>query len=183
MRVAVLTVSDRVAAGARDDAGQGALCELLEGAGASLVSRAVVADEREPVTAALRAMAADAEVVLTTGGTGLGPRDVTPEATAPSSTARPPASPRPCATPAWPSPRSPCCRGPPPAWSAGPWSSTSPATLGRPRGGRSSPPSSPTPSRRPAAPSPTRAIAEVVDRPYRPCYVAQALPAQREVTP
>jgi molybdopterin adenylyltransferase len=81
VRVAVLTVSDRVAAGIRDDAGGSALCELLEAVGATLVSRAVVPDEREPVAAALRAMVADADLVLTTGGTGLGPRDVTPEAT------------------------------------------------------------------------------------------------------
>jgi molybdopterin adenylyltransferase len=80
-RVAVLTVSDRVSAGTRDDAGGTALCELLEQVGATLVSRAVVPDEREPIAAALRALAADADVVLTTGGTGLGPRDVTPEAT------------------------------------------------------------------------------------------------------
>jgi molybdopterin adenylyltransferase len=81
LRVAVLTVSDRVSVGARDDAGGSALCELLEGTGATLVSRAVVPDEREPIEATLRAMTGDADVVLTTGGTGLGPRDVTPEAT------------------------------------------------------------------------------------------------------
>ncbi len=81
IRVGVLTVSDRVAAGTRDDAGGSALCELLEGAGAELVSRAVVPDEREPITEALRAMTGDADLILTTGGTGLGPRDVTPEAT------------------------------------------------------------------------------------------------------
>jgi molybdopterin adenylyltransferase len=81
VRVAVLTVSDRVAAGTRDDAGGSALCELVEGTGATLVSRAVVPDEREPIAAALREMTGDADVVLTTGGTGLGPRDLTPEAT------------------------------------------------------------------------------------------------------
>jgi molybdopterin adenylyltransferase len=81
VRVAVLTVSDRVAEGSREDLGGARLCELLQAAGATLAARGVVPDERDAIVAALRELAARADVVLTTGGTGLGPRDVTPEAT------------------------------------------------------------------------------------------------------
>jgi molybdopterin adenylyltransferase len=76
----VLTVSDGVAAGVREDRSGDLLAELLSGEGFE-VAREVVPDERDAVAAALERLAGDARLVLTTGGTGVAPRDVTPEAT------------------------------------------------------------------------------------------------------
>jgi molybdenum cofactor synthesis domain-containing protein len=76
----VLTISDRVSRGAAEDTSGDALDELLRADGYE-VARAVVPDEADAIVAAIRALAADAAVVLTTGGTGVAPRDVTPEAT------------------------------------------------------------------------------------------------------
>jgi molybdopterin adenylyltransferase len=80
VRAAVLTVSDSTVAGTRDDQSGDLLQELLEADGFDVVRRAVP-DEREQIAAALRSLAAEAQLVLTTGGTGVAPRDVTPEAT------------------------------------------------------------------------------------------------------
>ena len=80
MNAAVLTISDGVAAGEREDASGDALEELLAADGYD-VERRVVPDEREEIWAALRDLGAGARLVLTTGGTGVAPRDVTPEAT------------------------------------------------------------------------------------------------------
>jgi len=77
----VLTVSDGVSEGTREDRSGETLDELLRGEGFEVVRR-VVPDEREAIAAALIELADDASLVLTTGGTGLAPRDVTPEATA-----------------------------------------------------------------------------------------------------
>lgn len=80
MTAAVLTVSDGVHEGSRVDVSGDALEELLRGEGFEVVRR-VVPDEREAIAASLRELADEASVVLTTGGTGFAPRDVTPEAT------------------------------------------------------------------------------------------------------
>jgi molybdenum cofactor synthesis domain-containing protein len=76
----VLTVSDGVAEGTREDASGDLLAELLAAEGFE-VERRVVPDERETIWKALVELAESARVVLTTGGTGVAPRDVTPEAT------------------------------------------------------------------------------------------------------
>lgn len=80
MRTAVLTVSDGVSAGTREDRSGELLAELLAGEGHG-VERRVVSDDRAIIAEAIRELAANVALVLTTGGTGLGPRDVTPEAT------------------------------------------------------------------------------------------------------
>jgi molybdenum cofactor synthesis domain-containing protein len=80
MNAAVLTVSDRVSRGEADDRSGDLLAELLRGDGYD-VERRVVPDEADEIAAAIEDLAARAAVVLTTGGTGLAPRDVTPEAT------------------------------------------------------------------------------------------------------
>jgi molybdenum cofactor synthesis domain-containing protein len=80
VKAAVITVSDGVAAGERDDR-SGDLLEELLAADDWDVARRVVPDERDAIASAIRELAAEADLVLTTGGTGLAPRDVTPEAT------------------------------------------------------------------------------------------------------
>jgi molybdenum cofactor synthesis domain-containing protein len=84
VRYAVLTLSDRGAAGEREDTSGGVVCEMLEQAlTARQVARSLLPDERSAIEREL-ARLCDEEVcdlVVTTGGTGLSPRDVTPEAT------------------------------------------------------------------------------------------------------
>ena len=80
MKAAVVTVSDGVSAGEREDLSGDLLAELLQAEGFD-VERTVVPDEGEAIAAAVVEASSEAQLVLTTGGTGFAARDVTPEAT------------------------------------------------------------------------------------------------------
>lgn len=77
----VLTVSDSCAAGLREDGSGPEIVRVMSGAGYTIVESMVVPDGTEPVASALVKLCGAASLVLTTGGTGLSPRDFTPEAT------------------------------------------------------------------------------------------------------
>ena len=80
--VAILTVSDRCSRGERADASGPAIRELVaEQMGGTVVREGIVPDERDQIAGTLRQWAGEVDVILTTGGTGFAPRDVTPEAT------------------------------------------------------------------------------------------------------
>lgn len=81
VRTGIITISDRAAQGAYDDRSGPALKAAAEGYGWTLVSQAVVADDKSEIQRAVRdQITRGCELILTTGGTGVGPRDVTPEA-------------------------------------------------------------------------------------------------------
>ena len=77
----VITVSDSAARGVREDASGPEACRILREAGFAVEDAVVVPDSRPFIAARIREAAARASFVITTGGTGLAPRDVTPEAT------------------------------------------------------------------------------------------------------
>ena len=81
IRVAVVTISDSVAAGTREDRSGAALVQKSSEFGWELAHTKVVSDDRERISAVLTALS-QVDVILTTGGTGVALRDVTPEATA-----------------------------------------------------------------------------------------------------
>jgi molybdenum cofactor synthesis domain-containing protein len=84
IKVAILTVSDSCSQGEREDISGQTIKDMLPEGGFEICRKKIVADEHEKIVNELKHFSdkADIDVVFTTGGTGLGPRDVTPEATA-----------------------------------------------------------------------------------------------------
>jgi len=80
-RVVVLTISDRCSRGTQQDRSGPAVVEMLEAAGAAAVVTETLPDEMELIAGVLKRHAENARLIVTTGGTGLAVRDVTPEAT------------------------------------------------------------------------------------------------------
>jgi molybdopterin adenylyltransferase len=83
IRAVVITASDACASGEREDTSGAALVQLLSELGAHIVQTKILSDDLEPLVQTLREFASrdDVNLIITTGGTGLGPRDNTPEAT------------------------------------------------------------------------------------------------------
>jgi molybdenum cofactor biosynthesis protein B len=83
VRLAIVTISDACAAGTREDLSGAATAEWAAAAGHQVAERVTIPDESTQIAATLARLADGgvAELIITTGGTGLGPRDVTPEAT------------------------------------------------------------------------------------------------------
>jgi molybdopterin adenylyltransferase len=83
MRLGILTMSDKGSRGEREDTSGAAIRELMAPLGADICAYQVVPDEAEEVSSVLRAWcdSGTIDLILTTGGTGLAPRDITPEAT------------------------------------------------------------------------------------------------------
>jgi len=83
IRAVVITASDACARGEREDASGAALVQLLTDLGAHVVASKILSDDLDPLAQTLREFADrdDVNLIVTTGGTGLGPRDNTPEAT------------------------------------------------------------------------------------------------------
>ncbi len=81
MTAAVITVSDSCAQGIRADASGPAVVAALEKHGFRIMGTAIVPDEQSAIQQAIVRAASEAELVVTTGGTGIAPRDITPEAT------------------------------------------------------------------------------------------------------
>jgi len=83
LTVGVLTISDKGARGDRQDKSRAVIREILPSIAARIVNYDVIPDEKEPIVARLVKWADedDLDIIITTGGTGLTPRDVTPEAT------------------------------------------------------------------------------------------------------
>jgi molybdopterin adenylyltransferase len=77
----VLTVSDRCSKGVTEDTSGPLLCKRLEEEGFIIKEYNIVPDEKEEIESSIRSMSDVSDLVITTGGTGLSPRDVTPEAT------------------------------------------------------------------------------------------------------
>ncbi len=86
IRAGVLTLSDKGSRGERADTSGPAIVEMLRAASSErtiyeVTHRGIIPDDRPAIEATLRQWAADLDIILTTGGTGMGPRDITPEAT------------------------------------------------------------------------------------------------------